>query len=160
MTRTICFTAGILPALAAYALAAAGTVARTAGPSAPAAPAPPSPVPAAADGPPHHRVRIEGAGASTVVLEAGLGDTLDVWQTIQPRVADHCARTFAYNRAGYADSDPAEAQRDAASIVAELREELRRRNLRRPTSSSAIHSGGCTCSISRAIIPATSPVWC
>jgi pimeloyl-ACP methyl ester carboxylesterase len=91
-----------------------------------------APARAAIDEPPRHHVRIEGAGPRTVVLEAGFGDTLDIWQTIQARVANHCARTFSYNRAGYADSDPPAADRDAASIVTELREELQRRNLPPP----------------------------
>ena len=56
------------------------------------------------------------------MLESGFGNTLDIWQTIQPRVAANCARTYSYNRAGYLDSDPAVAARDAASIVAELRQ--------------------------------------
>jgi pimeloyl-ACP methyl ester carboxylesterase len=81
---------------------------------------------------PHHHVRIEGAGPRTIVLESGFGDTLDIWQAIQPRVAANCARTFSYNRAGYIDSDPAVAVRDAASIVGELRDELQRRNLNPP----------------------------
>lgn len=81
---------------------------------------------------PHHRVLIEGKGPRTIVLESGFGDTLEVWKTIQPRVADNCARTFSYNRAGYVDSDPADATRDAASIVAELRGELQSRNLSPP----------------------------
>ncbi|MDB6086900.1 MAG: alpha/beta hydrolase [Gammaproteobacteria bacterium] len=81
---------------------------------------------------PHHRAHIEGAGPRTIVLESGFGDTLDIWQAIQPRVAANCARTFSYNRAGYVDSEAAVAARDAASIVAELREELQRRNLTPP----------------------------
>ena len=80
----------------------------------------------------HHRVRIEGAGAKTVVLEAGVGDTLDVWKNIQPEIAAGCARTVSYNRAGYDGSDPALGPRDAATIVGELRSELRRRNLLPP----------------------------
>jgi pimeloyl-ACP methyl ester carboxylesterase len=87
---------------------------------------------AGSDEAPHHRVRIEGAGPRTLVLESGFGDTLDIWQTIQPQVAAHCARTFSYNRAGYVDSDPALVARDAAAIVAELRDELQRRNLQPP----------------------------
>jgi pimeloyl-ACP methyl ester carboxylesterase len=81
---------------------------------------------------PHHRVHIEGMGKTTVVLESGFGDTLDVWQRIQPRIALHCTRTFSYNRAGYVDSDPAATARDAADIVAELREELLRQHLGPP----------------------------
>src|SRR4051794_23252736 len=35
----------------------------------------------------HHIVRLQGHGARTVILEAGLGDTMDVWKDIQPRIA-------------------------------------------------------------------------
>ncbi|MEP7242500.1 MAG: alpha/beta fold hydrolase [Gammaproteobacteria bacterium] len=81
----------------------------------------------------NHQARIEGKGTRTVVLESGLGDTLDIWKDIQPRIADHCARTLAYTRAGYLGSDPAnEGPRDSATIVAELRAELKKRNISPP----------------------------
>jgi len=79
-----------------------------------------------------HRVRIEGQGAITVVFEAGLGDTLDVWSRVQPEVARDGVRTFAYNRAGYPGSTTSEEPRDAATIVNELRDELRRQGLAPP----------------------------
>ena len=80
----------------------------------------------------HHKIHIEGSGARTVILESGLGDTLDVWKDIQPRIAAHCTRTVSYTRAGYVGSDPANGPRDSATIVMELREELDRRNIRPP----------------------------
>jgi pimeloyl-ACP methyl ester carboxylesterase len=80
----------------------------------------------------HHVVRLEGHGPPTVILEAGLGDTMDVWKDIQPRIAAGCTRTLAYNRAGYQGSDPAIGPRDSATIVAELRAELKRRNIDPP----------------------------
>jgi pimeloyl-ACP methyl ester carboxylesterase len=80
----------------------------------------------------HHVVRLEGKGSRTVILEAGLGDTMDVWKDIQPRIAASCARTLAYNRAGYLGSDPAVGPRDSETIVAELRAELKRRNINPP----------------------------
>src|SRR5262249_5424639 len=80
----------------------------------------------------HHKIHIEGSGARTVILESGLGDTLDVWKDIQPRIAAHCTRTVSYTRAGYVGSDPANGPRDSATIVKELREELDRRNIRPP----------------------------
>ena len=80
----------------------------------------------------HHIVRLVGHGPRTVILEAGLGDTLDVWKDVQPRIAAGCTRTLAYNRAGYLDSDPALGPRDSATIVAELRAELKRRNIDPP----------------------------
>jgi len=80
----------------------------------------------------HLQVRIEGHGPRTVVLTAGLGDTLDVWSNVQPLIATHCTRTIAYTRAGYPGSDPASGARDAASIVSELRSELKRRGIAPP----------------------------
>ena len=81
----------------------------------------------------HHQARIEGRGPRTVILESGLGDTLDIWKDIQPRIADHCARTLAYTRAGYLGSDPAnDGPRDAVTVVGELRAELAKRNIRPP----------------------------
>jgi len=79
-----------------------------------------------------HRVRIEGQGPSTVILEAGLGDTLEVWNVVQPRITENCTRTLAYNRAGYLGSEPAEGRRDSATIVAELREELKNHGIKPP----------------------------
>ena len=80
----------------------------------------------------HHVVRLEGQGARTVILEAGLGDTMEVWKDVQSRIAAKCTRTLAYNRAGYVGSDPAVGPRDSETIVAELRAELKRRNINPP----------------------------
>jgi pimeloyl-ACP methyl ester carboxylesterase len=80
----------------------------------------------------HHQIHIEGSGARTVILESGLGDTLEVWKDIQPRIAAHCTRTLSYTRAGYLGSDPANGPRDSESIVRELRAELDRRNIQPP----------------------------
>jgi pimeloyl-ACP methyl ester carboxylesterase len=81
----------------------------------------------------HHRIKLEGKGTRTVILESGLGDTLDVWKTVQPLIAaGGCARTLAYNRAGYLGSDNSNAPRDSETIVAELRAELQRQNVKPP----------------------------
>ena len=80
----------------------------------------------------HHVVRLEGHGTRTVILEAGLGDTLDIWKDVQSRIAAGCTRTLSYNRAGYVGSDPAVGPRDSETIVAELRAELKRRNIDPP----------------------------
>jgi pimeloyl-ACP methyl ester carboxylesterase len=77
-------------------------------------------------------VHIEGRGAPTIILASGLGDTLEVWGEIQPAIAANCARTFSYNRAGYMGSPPASGPRDAKTVVAELRAELQRREIRPP----------------------------
>src|SRR3984893_11503509 len=78
----------------------------------------------------HHRVKLEGMGTPTVILESGLGDTLEVWNTVQPLIAAGCARTLAYNRAGYLGSDNSNAPRDSATIVDELVAEFRRQEIK------------------------------
>jgi pimeloyl-ACP methyl ester carboxylesterase len=80
----------------------------------------------------HHRVKLEGRGIRTVILESGLGDTLDVWKAVQPLIATGCAKTLSYNRAGYLGSDNSNDPRDAQTIVAELRAELTRQGLKPP----------------------------
>ena len=67
-----------------------------------------------------------------MILEAGLGDTLEVWKDVQPFIAANCTRTLAYNRAGYLGSEPAAGRRDSATIVAELREELKNHGIKPP----------------------------
>ncbi len=79
-----------------------------------------------------HRVHVEGEGSVTVLLESGLGDTLDVWKDVQPQIASGCARTVSYNRAGYLGSDPSDHVRDSAAVVAELRAELKERHITPP----------------------------
>src|SRR5258707_6191766 len=80
----------------------------------------------------HHRVKLEGKGTPTVILESGLGDTLEVWSSVQPLIAAGCAQTLAYNRAGYLGSDNSNSPRDSATIVAELRAELQRQDIKPP----------------------------
>src|SRR5688572_3064734 len=89
-------------------------------------------IPAFATDSNRHLVHIEGHGTPTIVLVGGLGDTLEVWQSVQTRIAARCTRTFAYNRAGYNGSAPANGPRDAEAIVSELRSELQRRGIRPP----------------------------
>jgi pimeloyl-ACP methyl ester carboxylesterase len=57
--------------------------------------------------------------APTVVLDAGLGGYSQDWIWVQPQVAEF-ARVCAYDRAGYAWSDPGPTPRDSRQIVAEL----------------------------------------
>lgn len=61
-----------------------------------------------------------GAGAVTVLFEAGLGDDWTPWDGVASEVARH-ARVFAYSRPGHGGSDPAATPRDPGHIVKELR---------------------------------------
>jgi pimeloyl-ACP methyl ester carboxylesterase len=89
---------------------------------------------ATATEPVRHEVHMEGQGEgrATVIFENGLGDTFETWKDVQSAIAAHCARTVSYNRAGYPGSAPARGERDAATVVAELRSELQRRGIAPP----------------------------
>ena len=68
-----------------------------------------------------HRLHIHctGAGAPTVVLEAGLGGNHLDWVLVQPEIAK-VTRVCSYDRAGYGWSDPGPQPRTAAMIAGEL----------------------------------------
>jgi len=72
-----------------------------------------------------------GAGEATVVFESGLGDDWTPWEPVANEVAAQ-ARTFAYSRPGYGQSEPSREPRDAAQIVEDLRALLARRGLTPP----------------------------
>ncbi|HXG64674.1 MAG TPA: alpha/beta hydrolase [Blastocatellia bacterium] len=68
-----------------------------------------------------HRLHIncQGKGSPTVVMEAGAGDFSFDWSLVQPEVA-RFTRACAYDRAGYAWSDPGPTPRTMRQIVTEL----------------------------------------
>jgi pimeloyl-ACP methyl ester carboxylesterase len=72
-----------------------------------------------------HRLHLDcqGSGAPTVVFDAGLGGSSLDWSLVQPEVALF-TRACAYDRAGYAWSDPGPMPRDAKSIVSDLEQLL------------------------------------
>ena len=65
-----------------------------------------------------------GAGAPTVVFEAGGGHSSGVWSLVQPTVGGF-TRACAYDRAGLGSSDMGPQPRDALHVVADLHALLR-----------------------------------
>lgn len=61
-----------------------------------------------------------GHGTPTVVFESGLGQGKEAWAAVFNAVATE-TRAFAYDRAGYGDSEDSALPRDGLQIVAELR---------------------------------------
>ncbi len=74
---------------------------------------------------------VAGQGMSVVVLENGLGGTLDWWAKVWPEAARE-STVLAYNRAGYGKSDVVAQTRDGTHIVNELRALLQARKLPPP----------------------------
>jgi pimeloyl-ACP methyl ester carboxylesterase len=60
-----------------------------------------------------------GAGAPTIVLEAGLGNDFRIWDLVQPELST-LTRVCAYDRAGVGWSDPRPGIRDSDSIADQL----------------------------------------
>lgn len=63
--------------------------------------------------------RLRGAGDFTFVLEAGLGDYGNSWDTLEPALAG-LGRVFVYDRAGLGWSDESPYPRTARQIAVEL----------------------------------------
>lgn len=72
-----------------------------------------------------------GAGVPIVVFESGLGDDWSPWDGVAADVARR-ARVFAYSRPGYGASERTGSPRDPATVVEELRDLLRERDLPPP----------------------------
>lgn len=72
-----------------------------------------------------HRLHLdcEGSGSPTVVFDSGLGGSSLDWTLVQPEVSSF-TRACAYDRAGYAWSDPGSLPRDPDHIVADLEQLL------------------------------------
>ena len=67
----------------------------------------------------HLEIACEGGRGPVVVLEAGLGNTLDVWSSVMARVSTF-ATVCAYNRAGLGRSDARPEPHGAQSAVDDL----------------------------------------
>ncbi|ETT40397.1 alpha/beta hydrolase [Paenibacillus sp. FSL P4-0338] len=69
-------------------------------------------------------IRQLGAGAPTIILEAGSGETSLSWRDIPEQLAEQ-ATVVTYDRAGYAWSGQADTERSGANIVRELHTALK-----------------------------------
>ena len=72
-----------------------------------------------------------GMGSPTVVLDAGLGDSSEVWYKVQGPISKR-ARVCSYDRAGMGFSDGAASTRDASSVVSDLHALLQRAGIAPP----------------------------
>ncbi len=63
---------------------------------------------------------LSGEGATSVVLDAGLGGTSEDWAKVQPEVAKF-SRCISYDRAGLGHSEKASIPRTCEDIISDLR---------------------------------------
>jgi len=82
-----------------------------------------------------------GAGSPTLVLEAGGGDDVLYWQTVQPELAK-ITRVCSYDRAGLGWSEPQVGPRDAEAIVRQLHTLLDQARVARPIVLAGASVGG------------------
>jgi len=74
---------------------------------------------------------LAGVGEPTVILDAGLGDTSEIWSKIQPDIASFSS-VLSYDRAGLGRSGIAPIPRTCKDIVSDLRNLLSAANLHSP----------------------------
>jgi pimeloyl-ACP methyl ester carboxylesterase len=72
-----------------------------------------------------------GKGSPTVVMDAGLGNTHETWQSVAPAVRK-LTRTCTYDRANLGKSDSASKPRTSAEVVADLHRLLEAAGIRPP----------------------------
>ncbi len=72
-----------------------------------------------------------GTGSPTVVMDAGLGNTHDTWQSVAP-AARKLTRTCTYDRANLGHSDDAPTPRTSADVVSDLTHLLKAAHIRPP----------------------------
>jgi pimeloyl-ACP methyl ester carboxylesterase len=78
-----------------------------------------------------YRVKIMGAGDTTVIFECGMSDSLEVWGSIPDSVSKF-TRVFLYDRADMGKSDSSTIERTVPNYVFELRRILEHENINPP----------------------------
>ncbi len=86
-------------------------------------------------------VKTEGNKKPAVVFISGLGERLQTWKEVQPKVAPF-AQTFAYDRAGIGESDAVSGSRTSLDVAKELHQLLSNAKVKAPYILVAHSIGG------------------
>jgi carboxyl-terminal processing protease len=80
-----------------------------------------------------HRLHIRcmGKGSPTVVIDTGVGDTMERWQDFQFQAAE-ITRVCTYDRAGYGSSEPGPLPRTSQRTAEELKQLLKKAHVEGP----------------------------
>jgi pimeloyl-ACP methyl ester carboxylesterase len=76
-------------------------------------------------------IRCTGQGSPVVMIDTGVGDTSERWQSFQAQVAQ-VTRVCTYDRAGYGPSGPGPMPRSSSQVAGELKALLDRAGVRGP----------------------------
>jgi pimeloyl-ACP methyl ester carboxylesterase len=82
-----------------------------------------------------------GRGSPTILFESAFASTSQAWYKVQPKIAE-THQACAYDRAGYALSDPGPLPRDGKAIAADLDEALRAAHIDGPFVVVGHSAGG------------------
>jgi pimeloyl-ACP methyl ester carboxylesterase len=88
-------------------------------------------------------IRCIGQGNPTVVIDTGVGDSLERWEDFQFQVAQF-TRVCTYDRAGYGSSEPGPMPRHSQQLADELQQLLKNANVRGPYILVGHSLGGLT----------------
>jgi pimeloyl-ACP methyl ester carboxylesterase len=76
-------------------------------------------------------IRCTGKGTPTIVIDSGVGDTSERWQSFQSQAAQFW-RVCTYDRAGYGKSQPGPLPRDSQREAEELQQLLKNASVKGP----------------------------
>jgi len=88
-------------------------------------------------------IRCLGQGSPTVVIDTGMGDTLEHWDDFQSQVAQFTP-VCTYDRAGYGSSEPGPMPRDSQRLADELQQLLENAGVEGPYVLVGHSLGGLT----------------
>jgi len=88
-------------------------------------------------------IRCIGQDSPTVVIDTGLGDTLERWDAFQSQVVQF-AHVCTYDRAGYGSSDTGPLSRHSQRLADELQQLLENADIRGPYVLLGHSLGGLT----------------
>jgi pimeloyl-ACP methyl ester carboxylesterase len=78
-----------------------------------------------------YRIKDLGKGDITVILESGMSDSLEVWDSIPDSISEF-TRVFLYDRADIGKSDTSLVERTIPNMVNELKSILQQENIKPP----------------------------
>ena len=103
-------------------------------------------------------IRCTGRGRPTVVIDTGVGDTSERWQSFQAQVAQ-VTRVCTYDRAGYGASEPGPLPRHSQRAADELKQLLENAGVRGPYVLVGHSLGGLNAQVEYVVVTKCGHFW-